>query len=284
MPLDAIIELTELKLSGSPKDKLTAAEPNLWTVFFTFDGARLVIDEDLRLVGDPEFTASVGTHNSLRGARVGTDGHAIIPADCPDHPEHPLGRYATRLTPFELPEIAGGGLAPAPGTDPDPVDPGGLLGDLLGARRRVRPGARPALAIPSPLAPAFGVIYVILEADRSKERTVESAHGAFNAAIREALAQVVVNLGRDGVSLSNPSLSERERRAIAERVRRDVIDGAGATAKANLDLGSATDHDDFIGAGGRVFTLLDLAEPETFVDRFVTPFGTWTIFAKAEVL
>lgn len=299
--MQATVELTRVELVGKPKDKGTAAEPNLWTLFFKYDGAVLRINSQLELSGAPEIKASVGTHKSLLEARVDRNGSIAIPADTPDG--RPFGRYETSLVPFELP--LEGSLPPAPNPPvpgpgpvpplPDPPDPGDPLPDLPGGllrRRQARPGrprasASPAIAVPSPLAPAFGVIYVLLEWDLSEERTVESAHGAFNKRISTALRQVVVKVGAQGIALDNPSLSAEEQRALAKQVERDAIAAATATAKDSLDVGSAVDPDDFIGAAGHVYTPLDLVAPKSFTDRFdTTPtndVGIWKVHGGARL-
>jgi hypothetical protein len=286
MAIDAVIQLTKLRLKGEPYDKGTRAEPNLWTLFFKVDGADVKIRSDLSLSGKPTIKASVGTHASLKGMRVDTNGSLTIP--------QPLGKFETELVPFALPGL---GDVLDPDGDGGPLDELGDVLDGIGGRapgrRRgrtavaapaPRSGVRPRTTLPSLLAPAVGVVYVVLEWDWSKERTVESAHGAFNAAIKEKLEEAIVTVGRKGISLDNPSLSEDEQKALAKQIEKDAIEAATATAKATFDVGSAGDPDDFLGAGGRVFTPLDLAREQTFEDRF-TPrdLGEWTIEGRAKL-
>ena len=306
MPIDVTLALDKIELIGRPKDKLTKAEPNMWTVFFKFDGAKLSIGTDLQIVGEAEIRASSGTHESLDKAKVKKDGSAPIPPE--------LGSFKTSLVevPFGLGKrsrtqlsLAGktaqAGVPPLdPNTLPDLpnvpdigktlpdlddlADPDGGLSDV---GELEIPIDLPDITVPSLLAPVVGVIYVVTEFDFSDEETLEAGHAAFNKAIETALEGVLVSVNQQGIQLNNPALSEEEQRALATAIEEEVLSQAEATAKENFDVGSAVDPDDFIGAAGHVFTSLDFAGGSSIpiLDKFDTTeannVGVWEVHGAA---
>jgi hypothetical protein len=273
------IELSRLEqVSGGPP---VGFDPYGWVIFFSFDGVKLSVDlgpGGLQLKGLPTVEFSKGSQRNFGGKNLLKRGESIaIPASFGGKP---LGRWQASLKPFRLPALAG-----APGGLPGLPDlPVGVPTLPVG----VPNVPAPSLPLVSPVSPAVGVLYVIIEEDASSNDTAEAAHREFNREVKKVLDNLVLaSVNSQGIKLENPALSPQEQRAIAEQIQKKVIAKARAQAIKGLDIGSLFNKDDLIGQDGQVFTLLDLAgttakRPKTFTSRFdAGKNGVWAVHGRA---
>lgn len=283
--------LSHLKLVERARDGLGGprAEPNLLGVFFRFDGSELRLPLALKLsdlvdiLGNPlalkqflkqkilglsiqlDLKPTIETRPKIDAktdsSRTLFSGEARKFSKGEEQPiPSSFGRFDVELLNFSL-DVDVSLIEDAPLSV--------VLGTVLGTVETAVEQLIPELPLP---APAFGVVYALIERDLSGASTIAAAHQAFKIEVSKVLNGI-------GASLDAGSgLTLKQVQSDPEVIAKAVKDAAFAEAIRSLDFGSVVNRDDTLGSRVHAFSPLRSGDiDDNFSDAETGKHGQWRL-------